>query len=112
MAESLTIDDRQISLDKHGYLQYLEDWNESVAEVLALREAIKLSSEHWELINILRQFHQVSGLLPSTRSLVKLMRKELGEEKGSSAYLMSLFPQTPLKSLCKIAGLPRPTNCI
>ena len=112
MVDSLTIDDRQINLDKHGYLQNLEDWNESVAEVLALREVINLSPEHWELINILRQFHQASGLLPSTRSLVKLIRKELGEEKGNSSYLMSLFPQTPLKSLCKIAGLPRPTNCI
>jgi len=112
MAESLGVANKQLQLDKHGYLQELSDWDQSVAQALALREEISLSPAHWELINLLRNFHQQSGLLPSTRALVKLIRRELGEDKGNSAYLMSLFPQTPLKSICRISGLPRPTNCI
>ena len=90
----------------------LGDWDQSVAEALALKEDINLNADHWNVISLLRNFHQQSGLIPSTRVLVKLIAKELGDEKGKSVYLMSLFPGTPLKSLCKIAGLPRPINCV
>lgn len=112
MVDTLTVENKQLKLDKHGYLQELSDWDQAVAQALALNDQITLSPAHWELINLLRNFHQQSGLLPSTRALIKLIRRELGEDKGNSAYLMSLFPQTPLKSICRISGLPRPTNCI
>jgi tRNA 2-thiouridine synthesizing protein E len=112
MANTQQIKDKLLMLDKHGYLQELTDWDQAVAEELAQKEGLNLYKEHWELINLLRSFHQQSGLIPSTRVLVKLIAKELGEEKGKSVYLMSLFPDTPLKTICKIAGLPRPTNCV
>lgn len=112
MVNILNNDAKDLKLDKHGYLQSLSDWDESVAEALARKEGLNLSAGHWELINLLRDFHHQSGLIPSTRVLVKLIAKELGEEKGKSMYFMSLFPETPLKSICKISGLPRPTNCV
>jgi tRNA 2-thiouridine synthesizing protein E len=112
MGEKLSLADRKIELDRHGYLRSLQDWDEHVAEVLAVGEGITLHDGHWELIRLLRHFHQQSGLSPSTRVLVKLMSRELGADKGTSAYLMSLFPDTPLKLACKVAGLPRPTNCL
>ncbi|MCZ6459336.1 MAG: TusE/DsrC/DsvC family sulfur relay protein, partial [Gammaproteobacteria bacterium] len=37
---------------------------------------------------------------------------QLGAEKGTSIYLLKLFPGSPAKLLAKIAGLPRPTNCL
>ncbi len=110
--QSLKHNDIEVNLDKHGYLLELDDWNEGVAKLLAAQVDISLSPAHWELINLLRSFHERSGLTPSTRVLIKLMSQELGPEKGKSLYLMSLFPETPLKLACKIAGLPRPTNCI
>ncbi len=112
MTNTHTIQDKEIKLDKHGYLQELSDWDQVVAETLAVKEGLSLTSAHWELINLLRDFHKQSGLIPSTRVLVKLMGKDLGEDKGKSLYLMSLFPETPLKSICKIAGLPRPIKCV
>ncbi|MBN4076014.1 MAG: sulfurtransferase TusE [SAR86 cluster bacterium] len=112
MSNTLNIQGKELKLDKHGYLQKLSDWNQTVADALALKEGLSLTSDHWALMNLLRNFHQQSGLIPSTRVLVKLIAKELGEEKGKSIYLMSLFPGTPLKSICKIAGLPRPINCV
>jgi tRNA 2-thiouridine synthesizing protein E len=112
MTNILQVKSKQLKLDKHGYLLELGDWDQTAAEALALQEGINLSLDHWELINLLRNFHQQSGLIPSTRVLVKLIAKELGDEKGKSVYLMNLFPDTPLKSLCKIAGLPRPINCV
>tara|TARA_R110000824_G_scaffold288508_2_gene476670 strand:+ start:260309 stop:260659 length:351 start_codon:yes stop_codon:yes gene_type:complete len=112
IANILVINNKTIRLDKRGYLQNLSDWDKGVAEALAIKEGLELDQGHWEVIELLRSFHQQSGLVPSTRALVKLMAKDLGESKGKSMYLMKLFPQTPLKLACKIAGLPRPINCI
>lgn len=112
MSHTLVTETKKLDVDKHGYLRTLSDWNEVVAEALAHKEGVSLRSEHWELIHLLREFHQQSELIPSTRVLVKLIAKELGAEKGTSLYLMSLFPETPLKLICKISGLPRPTNCV
>jgi tRNA 2-thiouridine synthesizing protein E len=46
------------------------------------------------------------------RILVKVVEVELGPEKGNSLYLLKLFPGSPARVASKIAGLPRPHNCI
>jgi tRNA 2-thiouridine synthesizing protein E len=43
---------------------------------------------------------------------VSLVRRELGEEKGRSVYLLTLFPGSPAKLAARIAGLPRPEHCL
>lgn len=97
--------------DKDGYLHNLQDWNEKVAVQLAAAEHITLGASHWEIIQLLRQFHVRYGLSPAMRPLVRYVRMELGQEKGSSLYLMQLFPGNPALKASKIAGLPRPENC-
>ena len=52
------------------------------------------------------------GLSPAMRPLAKYIKLHLGAEKANSIYLMQLFPQSPAKYLAKIAGLPRPENCL
>jgi tRNA 2-thiouridine synthesizing protein E len=111
MSKPLVQDDQHIALDKEGYLKNLDDWSEDVAEILAVRENIFLSEAHWEVINLLRHFYSEHGLSPMMRILVKQMNQEHGAEKGSSMYLMTLFPEYPALIASKIAGLPRPTNC-
>ena len=46
------------------------------------------------------------------RILVKQVGLQLGKEKGTSLYLLQLFPGSPAKIASKIAGLPKPTNCL
>ena len=98
--------------DQEGYLLDLSDWNRNVAEIIAEEVGIELSEAHWELILLVREFYQEYELSPSMRPLVKRVARKLGKEKGRSIYLLGLFPGNPAKSLAKIAGLPRPTNCI
>ena len=98
--------------DKEGYLRHLDDWNEDVAEALAREEGIALGEAHWELIRMIRGFYATHEVSPVMRVLVKRAREELGEDKGTSLYLLKLFPGSPAKVLAKIAGLPRPTNCL
>ena len=101
-----------VLLDKEGYLASLSDWNQDIAYALAMNEGITLTDAHWEIIFLLRDFHDEFEHAPAMRILVKAVKKKLGAEKGNSIYLLKLFPDSPAKRAAKIAGLPRPTNCL
>lgn len=110
---SLTFPDgSRIELDDEGYLSKLDDWNETVALTVAQREGINLSAAHWEIIHLVRDYYQQYDLSPAMRPLVKQVALTLGADKGRSIYLMQLFPQSTAKLVSKIAGLPKPTNCL
>jgi tRNA 2-thiouridine synthesizing protein E len=98
--------------DRGGYLVDLSDWNESVAAALAREDGIELTDEHWALVELIRDFYRSYEVSPAMRVLVKHAREQLGEERGNSIYLLKLFPGSPAKVLARIAGLPRPTNCL
>jgi len=98
--------------DKDGFLINLDDWSVDVAEQLAQAEAIELTEEHWEILNALRDFYREYDLSPAMRPLSKYLKQELSPEKASSIYLLKLFPGSPAKIAAKIAGLPRPENCL
>lgn len=101
-----------IPKDKEGYLKNLADWSEQAAMEIAEAEGIELTENHWEVIKLLRDVHQEFQHTPITRVFVKLMAERLGKDKGRSIYLLKLFPETPMRKACKIAGLPKPTNCM
>ncbi len=98
--------------DNDGYLLYLQDWNPVIAEKLARAEAIQLTPAHWELIDLIQRFYREHDISPAMRPLIKYIKQELGPEKGQSIYLLTLFPHSPAKICAKIAGLPRPANCL
>jgi len=98
--------------DPQGFLKDLDSWNTSIAEVIAHEEGIQLTDAHWEIITLLRDFYAEYSLSPAMRILVKQVKNKLGENKGNSIYLMQLFPGSPAKIASKIAGLPKPTNCL
>ncbi|WP_213878639.1 TusE/DsrC/DsvC family sulfur relay protein [Pseudomonas sp. dw_358] len=108
----LTIDSRAIALDKDGFLVELNDWSPAVAQALAEREGLALDAGHWEVIELLRQFYGEFQLSPATRPLIKYTALKLGPDKGNSLHLNRLFNGTPAKLAAKLAGLPKPTNCI
>ena len=102
----------QPATDKEGYLLDLSEWSESLAEAMAKQAGIELSPAHWEIIRLVRAFYAEYEVSPAMRPLVKAVREQLGADKGNSLYLMKLFPGSPAKVVAKIAGLPRPTNCL
>ena len=109
---ALTLKGKTIELDKEGYLVDLDDWSEDVAQALAAQAGIELSPEHWEILTLLRSFYQEFQLSPATRPLIKYTALKLGAEKGNSLHLNRLFNGTPAKLAAKLAGLPKPTNCL
>ena len=108
----LMVDGRRIPLDKDGYLIDQQDWSEAVAQALAAREELQLSAEHWEILRLLREFHEQFQLSPATRPLIKYAALKLGPDKGNSLHLNRLFKGTPAKLAAKLAGLPKPSNCL
>ncbi|WP_024646596.1 TusE/DsrC/DsvC family sulfur relay protein [Pseudomonas syringae] len=110
--KQLIIDGRTLELDKDGFLQDLNDWSMDVAHALSAGEGIVLSAEHIEILQLLRDFYAEFQLSPATRPLIKYTALKLGVEKGNSLHLNRLFNGTPAKLAAKLAGLPKPTNCI
>lgn len=111
--DTLTLaDGTTVALDSDGHLLDPECWSSEIAEKMAEREARVLTPEHWEIIELQRDFYTRFEMAPAMRALVKATRQQLGEEKGSSLYLMSLFPESPARVSARLAGLPRPTNCL
>ncbi|WP_043316093.1 TusE/DsrC/DsvC family sulfur relay protein [Microbulbifer sp. HZ11] len=109
---TLVIEGREIPLDKEGFLRNLDDWSPEVASAIAAQEKIELTHDHWEVIRLLQAFYREFELSPAMRPLVKYIGLHLGPEKGRSIFLMQLFPPSPAKIGSKIAGLPKPTNCL
>ena len=101
-----------LNVDKEGYLLDLGDWSVEIAEELALREGLPLTPEHWEIIHALRDFYAEFQLSPANRPLIKYIAQTLGPEKGNSLHLNLLFKGSPAKLAAKLAGLPKPTNCL
>ena len=99
-------------VDEEGYITEISLWSEELANLIAEGEEIDMTSEHWEVINFLREYYEEYQVAPAVRVLIKAITKTLGPDKGNSSYLYELFPYGPAKQACKIAGLPKPTGCI
>ena len=100
-----------LKLDADGHLADAAAWCETVARRFAQEAAISLSAEHWQVIRAVRAFHADTGVAPSMRALVKLLR-ERAPALASSIALLRLFPGNPANLAAKLAGLPRPDRCL
>ena len=100
------------AFDREGFLRSLQDWTPEVAEQIAAREQLVLTDAHWEVIRLLRDYYREFDSSPAMRPLVKYCALKLGADKGRSIYLLSLFPGSPAKLGSKLAGLPKPDNCL
>ncbi|MCW8933846.1 MAG: TusE/DsrC/DsvC family sulfur relay protein [Gammaproteobacteria bacterium] len=103
---------KSITVYTSGNLVNLEDWNEEMAGVLAEKEGIQLTDEHWVVINFLRKFYFQYGVAPMVKILIKHMTDELGATIVNKERMYELFPGGPAKQGSRIAGLPFPQGCI
>jgi tRNA 2-thiouridine synthesizing protein E len=108
----LELNGARIDLDNEGYLRDLTQWSPEVAEALAADISLTLTPAHWEILEVLRDFYRRFEHAPAMRPLVKTVNLQLGPEKGRSIYLLKLFPDSPAKLAARLAGLPKPTNCL
>jgi tRNA 2-thiouridine synthesizing protein E len=101
-----------IDFDKDGFLTDLTQWSKAVGEMIASKEDLILTDEHWELIHLARKYYDTFSLSPEMRPFIRWLKQQLPEKNISSMYLLQYFPDSPAKLISKIAGLPKPTNCL
>ncbi len=108
---SIPVDGADIELDEHGFLIDFNAWSRNVADAIANEEGITLTKAHYEIIMVLREFYETFSIAPNQRPFAKYIAEKLGPEKGTSIYLLKLFPDSPAKKAARIAGLPKPSHC-
>ena len=99
-----------LKLTANGRLEIPAQWNVEVATALASRDGLQLTLEHWEMLNLMRDYYLAYNISPIKKLLKKDIRAKLeaGESKSDDAYLDALFPGGVLLQGTKIAGLPVP----
>jgi len=98
---------KAVDLNEDGFMNQPEAWDRDVAAALARdQEGIeRLSSDHWAIIEFIRQYYLEHGNAPMVRSLCQ-------STKSTLRRIYELFPSGPAKGACKLAGLPKPDGCV
>jgi tRNA 2-thiouridine synthesizing protein E len=97
-----------VPTDDEGYLLDPGDWDESVAEELARREAVALTPLHWQVLHFMRRFHDEHQLIADARFVIRFLAEEQGLGEAARKRLFEMFPYGYVKQACKIAGMRRP----
>lgn len=93
----------EIALSDEGYFEDPSQWNETVAHEYAAREGIEITLEHLAILEFLRERH-FSGHSATIRSITQAGLADVKK-------LYELFPDAPIKTAIRLAGLPKPKGC-
>ena len=99
----------QYSRDAEGYLFQPEDWDETIAMVIAKEEGIELDEKYWQTINFMRQYYQEHDIAPDVRHLISHLATENHcKKKDAKKVVFELFPYGYVTQACKMAGMKKP----
>ena len=103
----------RLTLDEEGHLIDHTLWTPEVAQQLADTLGVDLTEQHYLILQQVRNFHAQFNHPPSTRPLIKYLMKTLPEMQVSNQLLQQMF-NTGLvaRHVNRIAGLPKPPNCL
>jgi len=115
---SIQVGKTVIETDAEGYLLDPDDWSEAVATAMAARQSredrVELSETQLGLIRYFREYYAENKVHPTMHKLVMTLGKHHGrhfhDRKDYEKFLYELFPKGPVAELCKLAGLPKPTE--
>ena len=99
-------------LDQDGHLVDYTLWNEEVAQQLAESLEIELSPWHFEVLTAVRQFYAQFGHAPSTRPLIKFLMKTVSPEINNAVLQEKFNTGLVARHLSRLAGVPKPANCL
>ena len=95
-----------------GHLCDFDLWDESFAHHVAHTTGLTLTSDHLELVEMIRAYYREFSEIPQQRAIVSRYATHLGIDKAAAnARLKQLFPVGANLQAQKIAGLPRPPHC-
>lgn len=95
---------KMVHVNDEGYLTDFAQWDKQVAEHIAGENNIELTPRHWEVLAYLQ--NEYKNQVPL--SIRKIQKSNVVDIKE----FYQLFPQGPLKTATKIAGIPKPVSCL
>ncbi|MGB1109320.1 MAG: TusE/DsrC/DsvC family sulfur relay protein [Gammaproteobacteria bacterium] len=98
-----------VSDDPEGNLLALDDWTEDDAWRMAEEAGIEMNDCHLAVIYFLREHYKENANEHSARKLGAALEKAFKTE-GGRKYLYELFPDGPVTTASKLAGLPKPDH--
>lgn len=102
-----------IELDDDGHLTDHTLWTANIAQQLADTLELRLNDKHLTILRAVQLFYERYEHAPATRPLIKHLQKELPELGITNQSLQADF-KTGLvaRHLSRLAGLPKPANCL
>jgi tRNA 2-thiouridine synthesizing protein E len=83
------------------------NFSDEIVPVIAEAEGIKLTDDHWLVVNFLRQKYKDEGHTPNFRNMLKELEEEHPETDWKK-HLYTLFPNQPARQAARVAGLTKP----
>ena len=99
-------------LDDEGFLLDPTTWKPQVSVELARRLDLELDDEHWRVIKGVRNFYERTGVSPTMRHLIRLVRNDIDPELASSIEMSRLFGNRVSRHVAMLSGIPKPSDCI
>jgi tRNA 2-thiouridine synthesizing protein E len=106
---TIAVEGRVVTIDDEGYLLDFDDWSPAVTEALAEAEGVKLTDEHWILIDFLHRFYKEYEIAPEIPILARNLCKDQNDCRWTKRYIEALFPGGA-KMACRFAGLGKPVG--
>jgi tRNA 2-thiouridine synthesizing protein E len=113
MTISTMTSNTKIALDSDGHLCDHTILTPEIAQKLADTLDVTLSAEHLQILQQVRAFFTKFNHAPATRPLIKWLQQTLPDNDISNQKLQQLF-NTGLvaRHVNRLAGLPKPPNCL
>ncbi|MBT2996296.1 MAG: TusE/DsrC/DsvC family sulfur relay protein [Candidatus Thiodiazotropha sp. (ex Ctena orbiculata)] len=112
-SKTIEVEGRMVAINDEGYLLDFGDWSPAVTEALAEADGVKLTDEHWLLIDFLHRFYAEYEIAPEIPILARNLCKDQNDCRWTKRYIENLFPGGA-KMACRYAGLTKPVgrSCI
>lgn len=101
-----------LELDQDGHLVDYTIWNEQVAQALAKSLELELTPWHFEILQAVRQFYAQFGHSPATRPLIKFLMKTVNADINNAVLQDKFHTGLVARHLSRLAGVPKPANCL
>ena len=99
------------AIDTEGFLIDSSAWTREFAIETAMQLGISLTDDHWSVLLTVRDFYLRTGVSPSMRPLVNLVRNA-NPSLASSIVLAQMFTGKTSRVVAQLSGIPKPSDCL